>query len=157
MATLQKKERFETVTPTDADSRLAEESSRRLAPHLKEKGNVRIQVVSKGGQLEKPLAIPASVLRVLFDMLTAMAEGKAVTVIPVDAELTSQQIANLLNVSRPFVVGLMDRGEIPHHKVGRHRRVRVGDLMAYKERSEARQQKTLAALAAEAQELDMGY
>ena len=139
MATLQKKQRFETVTPTDADSRLAQESSRRLAPHLNERGNLRIQVVSKGGQLEEPLAIPASVLRALFDMLTAMAEGKAVTLIPVDAELTSQQIANLMNVSRPFVVGLMDRGEIPHHKVGRHRRVRVADLMAYKERSELRE------------------
>jgi excisionase family DNA binding protein len=158
MATLRnRKQRPLTVTPTAADSRLAQESSRRLAPHLKERGNLRMQVVSKGGRPEEPLTIPASIFRVLFDMLTAMAEGKAMTVIPVEAELTSQQIANLLNVSRPFVVGLMDKGEIPHRKVGRHRRVRLGDLMAYKEQVEARQQKALEGLAAEAQELNMGY
>jgi excisionase family DNA binding protein len=146
-----------TVTPTEADSRLAQESSRRLAPHLKDRGNLRLQVVSKSGPPEEPLAVPASVFRALFDMLTAMAEGKAVALIPIESELTSQQIANLLNVSRPFVVGLMDKGEIPHRKVGKHRRVRFGDLMAYKQQVEARQQKALEALAAEAQELNMGY
>jgi excisionase family DNA binding protein len=158
MATLRnRKQRPLTVAPTEADSRLAQESSRRLAPYLKERGNLRMQIVSKSGRLEEALMIPSSVFRVLFDMLTAMAEGKAVTLISTEAELTSQQIANLLNVSRPFVVGLMDKGEIPHHKVGKHRRVRLGDLMAYKEQVTVRQQKALEDLAAEAQELNMGY
>ena len=155
MVALQKK-RFETTPPTEADSELARESSRRLAPLLAAQGALRIRVVPEGGE-EAPLEIPTSALRLLLDVLTEMADGNAVTLIPVHAELTSQQAADLLNVSRPFVVGLMDRGEIPHRKVGKHRRILLGDLLAYKEKSEKRQRKALEELAAEAQELDMGY
>jgi excisionase family DNA binding protein len=157
MATLPKK-RPQTVTPSAADSLVARDSSRRLAPYLARRAKVRVQVVSEEGQPEEePLVLPAPVLDLLFAILTEMAEGNAVTLIPIHAELTTQQAADLLNVSRPFVVELLEKGEIPHRKVGTHRRILFSDLMAFKQRSEARRQKALDELVAQAQEEDMGY
>ena len=148
----------QTVAPSEADSRLARDSSRRLAPYLAKRRKVRVQVISEDGPAEEePLVLPAPVLDLLFAILTEMAEGNAVTLIPIHAELTTQQAADLLNVSRPFVIELLERGEIPHRKVGTHRRILFRDLMAYKQRSDAQRQKALDELAAQAQDEDMGY
>jgi excisionase family DNA binding protein len=133
-------------------------SSRRLAPYIAKHRKVRVQVVSEEGRAEEePLVLPAPVLDLLFAILTEMAEGNAVTLIPIHAELTTQQAADLLNVSRPFVVELLEKGEIPHRKVGTHRRILFSDLMRFKEQSEAQRQKALDELVAQAQEEDMGY
>src|SRR5437899_725248 len=97
------KKQVEMAPPSEADRRLAQESSRRLAPLLGAGRDLRIQVFSDSGKpKEEPLTIPAPALRLFLDILTEMAEGNAVTLIPVHAELTSQQAADLLNVSRPF-------------------------------------------------------
>jgi excisionase family DNA binding protein len=157
MATLLKKNP-QTVTPTEADSQTARDSSRRLAPYLAKKKKVRVQLVPEGGRAEEePLPLPRSVLDLLFAILTEMAEGNAVTLIPIHAELTTQQAADLLNVSRPFVVELLEKGEIPHRKVGTHRRILFRDLMEFKQRSEAERKKALDELVADAQDQDMGY
>jgi excisionase family DNA binding protein len=157
MTTLLKK-RPRTVTPTEADSRTARDSSRKLAPYLAKKRKLRVQVVPEGGRGDgEPLPLPAPVLDLLFAILTEMADGNAVTLIPIHAELSTQRAADLLNVSRPFVVELLEKGEIPHRKVGTHRRILFRDLMAFKERSEAQRKKALDELVAEAQEQDMGY
>jgi excisionase family DNA binding protein len=147
---------FETVTPTQADSELAQESSRRLATYLGTENGLRVQVVSEGSE-GAPLVIPASALRLLSEILTEMAKGNAVTLIPSPAELTTQQAADLLNVSQTFLAELLDKGEIPHRKVGPHQRVLLSDLLEYKRRSDVNRLKALEELVAEGQALNMGY
>jgi excisionase family DNA binding protein len=149
-------ESFETIAPTEADTQLARESSRQLAAHkLGRRTSVRIQVLDD--HKSETVALPASALRLLQHILTEMAQGNAVTLIPIHAELTTQQAADLLNVSRPFLVGLLESGQIPHRKVGTHRRVLFRDVMAYKLKNDAERLKALAELTAQAQELNMGY
>ncbi len=150
-------EAFETVAPTEADTRLARESSRRLATHpLGRLSSVRIQLLDDG-EAADTVAVPASALRLFLHILTEMARGNAVTLIPTHAELTTQQAADLLGVSRPYLVKLLDEGKIPCRTVGKYRRVRFDDLMAYKRKDDDARAKILDQLTAEAQELGMGY
>lgn len=147
-----------TVTPSPADTRLAQESSRKLAKLLEAKKkelHLRIQSDDEPGET---VAVPLSAFRLLGDILTEMARGNAVTLIPVHAELTTQQAAELLNVSRPYLIDLLEKGEIPHRKVGSHRRILFQDLMAYKRKIDAARLKDLEELSALDQELGgMGY
>ena len=148
---------FETVAPSPADAQLAKESSRILATRkLGRRASFRIRLLDDGGESET-IAVPASALRLLIQMLTEMSQGNAVTLIPTQAELTTQQAADLLNVSRPYVVKLLDEEKIPSRTVGKYRRVRFGDLMAYKKIDDEARAKVLDQLAIEAQELGMGY
>jgi excisionase family DNA binding protein len=148
---------LETVAPTEADARLAEESSRRLIRLMgKRRRNLRVSVQSDD-ETEENVAIPVSAFRLLTDILTQMAQGNAVTLIPVHAELTTQQAADLLNVSRPFLIGLIEEGKIPHRKVGTHRRIRFQDLMDYKRLVDRDRLATLEELSTQAQQLGMGY
>ena len=147
----------ETIAPSEADTRLAEESSRRLTRLLgRQRGNVRLRIQADD-ESEETVAIPASAFRLLSDILTEMAKGNAVTLIPVHAELTTQQAADILNVSRPFLVRLVEEGKIPCRKVGTHRRIRFQDLLQYKRHVDQQRLKALEELAAQAQELGMGY
>lgn len=147
----------ETIAPNEEDARLAEESSRRLTRLVgKQRRGVRLRVQTDN-EPEEAVSIPASAFRLLNDILTEMAKGNAVTVIPIHAELTTQQAADLLNVSRPFLVRLIEEGKIPCRKVGTHRRIRFQELMQYKRGADRERLKALDALAAQAQELDMGY
>lgn len=156
MATLLS-ELHETVAPTPADALLAQESSRRLSKILGARGeNVRLRVQPEKGP-EETVAIPLAAVRLLADILTEMAKGNAVTLIPVHAELTTQQAADLLNVSRPYLIDLLEKGAIPHRKVGKHRRVLFHDLMAYKRKEDEARLKALDELAALDQELGLGY
>ena len=146
--------------PTERESLLARESSRRLGPALAnltltDTGNggartAEVVVRIPGQSDEEPIAIPVTALRLLGSILTEMAQGNAVTLIPIHAELTTKQAADLLNVSRPYLCKLLDNEMIPHRKVGRHRRVRFADLMEYKDRVDAARSETLDELTAEA-------
>ena len=100
------------------------------------------------------IELPVSVVNPLVDILTDISKGKQIT----DSEsLTTQQAANLLNVSRPFLVKLIDSKHLPAYKVGRNRRIFKSDLLAYKENSLKERRKILQKLVDEAQELDLGY
>ena len=150
-------ENFETVAPSEADALLARESSRRLATHnLGKRSSVRIQLLADGEEAET-VAVPASALRLFLHLLVEMSQGNAVTLIPTHAEMTTQQAADLLNVSRPYLVKLVDEGKIPCRTVGKYRRVRFDDMMAYKRKDDETRAKILDQLTAEAQELGMGY
>ncbi len=93
----------------------------------------------------------------LEDLLKHLASGKAVTLVPHHIELTTQEAAALLNVSRPYLIGLLDARKIPCRMVGKHRRIKAEDLFRYMQQEEEERAKVLADLAAEAQELGMGY
>jgi excisionase family DNA binding protein len=147
----------ETLTPSAADAQLAQESSRQLAkilPAKKDSVRVRIQA---DGRKEETVAIPLAAFRLLTNILTEMAKGNAVTLIPVSTELTTQQAADLLNVSRPYLIELLEKGAIPFRKVGTHRRILFEDVMAYKRKIDQERLKALEELSALDQELGFGY
>ncbi len=150
-------ENFEATAPSEADALLARESSRRLANRkLGRRTTVCIQLLDDGKEPEA-IAVPTAALRVFVHLLTEMAQGNAVTIIPIHAELTTQQAADLLNVSRPYIVKLLDERKIPSRTVGKYRRVRYEDLMAFRRKDDDARAKVLDELTAEAQELGMGY
>jgi len=109
---------------------------------------VRVEAVPLTGR-EKPqtFVLPAPAVQLLLDIMTHLAAGEPVAVIPNHAELTTQEAADFLNVSRPWVVGLIERGELPHRVVGTHRRILFADLRAYKEQLDARRDRALDELA----------
>lgn len=149
-------ENLETVAPSEDDARMALESSRLLAKsRLGEGSGIRLRL-EEDGETEA-VAVPACAVRLILQLLTQMSQGNAVTLIPTHAELTTQQAADLLNVSRPYVVKLLDEGRIPSRTVGKYRRVRFDDLMAYKRKDDEARARVIDQLTAEAQELDMGY
>lgn len=147
---------IEPVAPSEKDTALAKESSRQLAPLLGARKELTFQVL-KDGHPSEPVLVPMAAVRLLVYILTEMAKGNAVTLIPIHAELSTQEAADLLNVSRPFLVKLLDEGKIPSRKVGTHRRVLFSDLAEHKKASDLDRQKALEALAIDAQEANMGY
>jgi excisionase family DNA binding protein len=106
---------------------------------------------------EETLTLPASVVQLLKQALGKMAQGHAVTLMSLEAELSTHEAADLLKVSRPFLIKILEQGEIPYRMVGSHRRIELKDVLAYKEASDSERRKALKALLKEAQELDMGY
>ena len=112
-------------------------------------------VVLPRDQGRDPVEVPASVVRVLAEALDHAQRGEQVRVIADDEEIATQQAADLLNVSRPYLVGLVDRGEIPSRKVGARRRLKLADVLLYREVDQGRRREAVKALAAEAQELGL--
>ena len=110
-----------------------------------------------GAHGEEAVKLPAPAGARLLEILEDMAAGSSVAVLRKDAELTTQQAADVLNVSRPFLVGLLEQGALPFRKVGTHRRVRIDDVLRYKNDVDAARRRALDELVAEAQKLDMGY
>jgi excisionase family DNA binding protein len=152
---------LELVKPTEAEETQAKESLEVLVPLEQERRqstspDEEIKTVSmtvEGRQIE----VPALVYQMFLRLLTEIAAGNAVTLIPYHSELTTQQAADILNVSRPYVVKLLNQGKIPFRKVNRHRRIRFDDLMEFKRSRSAQREADLLELMAEGQRLGMGY
>jgi excisionase family DNA binding protein len=137
--------------PSEAEAVLAKETSRVLAANLHSPDPLRVRLLDNPG---KPtIKLPPSAVSMLVRILEEMARGNAVTVIPVHAELTTQEAADMLNISRPSLIQLLDEGKIGYRKVGTHRRVRFESLMAHKRQADADRRAALAELAAYDQEL----
>ena len=144
-------ERPQTVVPTDKDAKMAATASRVIAKAKDKRAELRVRVN------DKDLTLPSAARDLLIHLLEEMAQGNAITLIPVHAELTTQEAADVLNVSRPHLIKLLEEGKLPYHKVGTHRRVKYRDLDSYGKAFEVRRQKTMEALAKQAQDLELGY
>lgn len=103
------------------------------------------------------ITIPKKALLFLSAILQNMAEGKSISIIPSDSEISTQQAADMLNISRPHLVKLLESGSIPFKKVGSHRRILLQDLMTYEENLQKEREKQLDFLAKQAQDLNLGY
>jgi excisionase family DNA binding protein len=121
----------------------------------RERGTVPMVAESHGGALR--ILVPVPAVRLLVEILREMGRGNAVTVVPSQAELTTQQAADLLNVSRPYVVKLLEEGRIPYRTVGPRRRIRFTDLMTFKRTDDAHRRRVADELTRDAVELGMGY
>ena len=142
---------LDPTLPTETDATLARETSRLLATRMRSKTPLRLRVGD--APKEETMQLPASAVKMLVRILEEMARGNAVTLIPVHAELTTQEAADMLNISRPSLIQLLDEGKIEYRKVGTHRRVRFEALMQYKRHSDAERRAALTELAAYDQEL----
>jgi excisionase family DNA binding protein len=148
---------FEASLPVAREVAAATQGQRQLAAFLSTQSDTqRIQIFDEKNEAHA-VELPTSALRLLVDILSELADGNAVKVVPIHAELTTQEAADLLNVSRPHLVKLLETGALPFHKAGKHRRVRFADLMAYKAAQEKRSAEALQELADQAQALQMGY
>jgi excisionase family DNA binding protein len=138
--------------PTQHEAEKAKEATSALA-RLTTKDGLSLPVRANG-KGEAVIELPPAVVQMILGLLTHIAKGEAVTLIPFGAELTTQQAADILNVSRPFLIKLIESRQVPHHKVGMHRRIRAEDLLDYKKRRDADRNKALDELARLGQEID---
>jgi excisionase family DNA binding protein len=142
------------IRPSEHDVHLARRSSTELS-RLKERDGWKVTVSAGADAAE--IAIPEIAFRMLEKILDEMAQGHAVALSLVDQEVSTQKGADLLNVSRPYLIKLLESGKIPFRKVGTHRRIRLADLLEYKARMDADAERAYAELVQQAQELGMGY
>jgi excisionase family DNA binding protein len=144
----------EPLVATDEEAVIAQEAVEKLSAVALASLDVRVRVAEKkGADIVVPL--PARAVKMIVAVLTAMAERKPISLIPHTAELTTQQASDFLNVSRPYLVGLLEKGQIPFRKVGTHRRVLVSDLEIFKEKSNAARREAIASMVATAQALKL--
>ena len=143
-----------SVPPGVVDAEKAARALRRindyLAAHPGDQDEFEILVEGGGDQA---LVLPRPAVEMFAYLLGAMARGQGVQLIPLNAELTTQQAADLLNVSRPYLIGLLEQGEIGYRLVGRHRRIRFDDLIRYQRRDDFRRRSAVDELSRLGQDL----
>ncbi|MBW7882621.1 MAG: helix-turn-helix domain-containing protein [Caldilineaceae bacterium] len=146
---------YRQLPPTEQESTIARTSKQLLSRYAQENEPLTLRVID-ADQAES-IELPAGAVAMLMDILGAMAAGQGITIIPENAELTTVQAAEILNVSRPFLIKLLEEGQIPYRKVGKHRRIRMEDVMSYKQAIDREREEVLDQLASDAQEQAMGY
>ncbi|MEU0657395.1 helix-turn-helix domain-containing protein [Streptomyces albogriseolus] len=145
------------IEPGVVDARDAQRALRRVNDYLSRTAhsNEDIQVHLETGSTDEALVLPRPVAEMFASMLAALANGQGVQIMPVDAVLTTQQAADMLNVSRPYLIGLLESGEIPYKLVGRHRRIRFADLRQYLREDDAKRKEAADELMELDQELGL--
>jgi len=150
-------ETIDLKLPTPAAAEEAKSAARALSPLLRKKSPPSIRVTVSGPGSETTVTVPREALELFLELLGHMGCGSSVSVVPIQAELTTQEAAEILNVSRPYLVRLLDEGKIPSRLVGTHRRVRAADLLEYRKADEARRKALLDELTQEAEKHRLGY
>ncbi|MBN9788645.1 DNA-binding protein [Pseudonocardia sp. TMWB2A] len=128
--------------------RLPSEQERAIADQLRRivASNKKLKLVD-GDKNTMEVVLTPMLSEMLLDLLRHFSKGNAVTLVPVTQKLSTQQAADLLNVSRPYLIGLLEKGELAFELVGRHRRIRADDLFAYKEKRNGKRREALESLA----------
>lgn len=142
----------EPFVATEAEAVIAREALAKIKPLADAKADIKVRVLERADIV---LPLPARAVELIAGFLEAMVERKPFSVIPHEAELTTKQAADFLNVSRPYLVGLLDKDEIPHRMVGVHRRVLMSDLKEYKKKSDQKRRAAIAKMVAESQKLGL--
>jgi excisionase family DNA binding protein len=146
----------ETISPSDNDTRIARASSKALAALMRDEGDSIASIHIRTKDLhEANIPLPLSAVHLLLHALQEMAEGHSVALVPVDTELTTQQAAELMRVSRPSLIKMLDDRKLPYRKVGAHRRVRYEDVMNYLKTERDRRTKTMMELVEETERLGL--
>jgi excisionase family DNA binding protein len=140
-----------SMLPSETEAAFAKETSRVLSARLRDDDLLRLRIVD--GSSREIVKLPAAAVRLLVRILEEMARGNTVALTPVHAEITTQRAADMLNISRPSLIQLLDEGQIGYRRVGTHRRVRFDALMKYKRQTDAVRRAALTELAAYDQEL----
>ena len=122
-----------------------------LHSHHDDEGDVRVRVEEN----DDVLVLPRAAVELFAQVLAYMAAGHGVSVVPADAELTTQQAADMLNVSRPYLIGLLKAGEIEYRMVGKHRRIKAASLVEYMRSDDQRRRRAADELSALTQEMGM--
>ena len=117
-------------------------------------GNEKPYLLSSAGER---IELPDSALEALRVIIETIAQGRSITLVPHGKELTSQEAADILHVSRPHLIKVLDRGELPFHLVGTHRRIKIEDVLAYGDRRDAERDAALRELTRLSEELPGGY
>ncbi len=146
-------DKLDLPTGTKRERAAALASTRVLAPLLRRSDTVRLRV--EDGDKDAVIEVPRPLLRPILALMTEFANGNPVRMLPLNAELTTQEAADLLKVSRPHLVQLLERGDIPHRLVGTHRRVRFTDVVNYRRTQEAKRRGALDELVSLSQALDL--
>lgn len=136
------------IAPGTVDAHSAERALRRIRDHLTHSANSDddiVRILGETGDTE-PLVLPRPTVEMFAAILAALAAGQGVQLMPLNGVVTTQQAADMLNVSRPYLIGLLEQGEIPYTLVGRHRRITMDDVMEYKRRDDRRRRAAATAL-----------
>ena len=146
---------YRQLPPTEQESKIAHISKQLLAHYTQKNQSLALRVIDS--DQDELIELPAGAVTLLMDILDVMAAGQGITLIPENVELTTVQAADILNVSRPFLIKLLEDGKIPYRKVGKHRRIQMEDVMNYKQAIDQEREEILDQLVADAQEQNMGY
>ena len=138
----------------ELDARLPSAREREAANQLRKilaaraAGDAKLRVFIEEAKTPAEITLTPAMSHLLMELLRHIGRGDAVTVVPLSQMLSTQQAADILNVSRPFLISLLDRGDIEHTLVGRHRRIKAEHLFAYKRNRDTTRSKALSDLAA---------